>query len=288
MRNHFRFLFSCGHGCSDCKRRFWRQKEKDDEVHKCTVSNSGKRKKQRHHLPYIEMKPENEKVFTFFMKALARSTITGVNRLASSRNVIRKVLWCLVSLFCLVGFMYQAINFAVVYNSSPTEVVLRVENEGTLAFPSVTVCNNNRIRRSEFCKLYPDRCSPNVTRLEISEREFLRIHKEALVDKQFDFRYQLGHSYSIVSGCVFKGTEILKGEECLHFFGTVRFQGICYYSYRRFSLSFDPDFGNCFSFSTRGRKNGEHLAAREADFWQDENGLTINILFKAYSKIEYN
>ncbi|GFV00138.1 uncharacterized protein TNCV_4058091 [Trichonephila clavipes] len=94
---------------------------------------------------------------------------------------------------------------------------------------------------------------------EISENEFIRIHKEALVEKQFDFRYQMGHSNNIVTGCIFKGTPHLRGNECL----------------QRFSLSFDPDFGNCFSFSTRGRKNRRPLSAREADFWQDENDLTL-------------
>ncbi|GFY51293.1 uncharacterized protein TNIN_124281 [Trichonephila inaurata madagascariensis] len=152
--------------CAGSKRR---------KARKCRSAPSSKpRRRVRHsHLPYIETHPENEKVFTFFMKALSRSTITGVNRLASSTNIIRKTLWCLVSLFGLIGFMYQAFYFTAVYNSSPTEVVLRVENEGTVTFPSVT---------------------------EISEEEFIRIHKEALVEKHFDFRYKLGHSNNIAAG----------------------------------------------------------------------------------------
>ncbi|GBM16172.1 hypothetical protein AVEN_126441-1 [Araneus ventricosus] len=42
----------------------------------------------------------------------------------------------------------------------------------------------------------------------------------------------------------------------------------------RFDLYFDPDFGNCYSFSARG-KNGDVLSASEADFWQDENDLIL-------------
>ncbi|GBM16170.1 hypothetical protein AVEN_126439-1 [Araneus ventricosus] len=144
MKKQIAFLLKSICCCSHCTRTSCCQhKDKTEAVQPCNLSKRCKRKKGRRS-PYIETPPKDEKVFTFFMKALSKSTITGVNRLASTKNIFRKTLWCLVSLFCLGGFLYQAFWFAVVYNCSPTDVVLRVENDGTLEFPSVTVCNNNR------------------------------------------------------------------------------------------------------------------------------------------------
>ncbi|GFV00145.1 hypothetical protein TNCV_4058161 [Trichonephila clavipes] len=79
-------FWGSGYGCYCCiKRLCWRKKEKGGKVQLFAIKP---RKRERHsHLPYIETHPENEKVFTFFMKALSRSTITGVNRLASSTNM---------------------------------------------------------------------------------------------------------------------------------------------------------------------------------------------------------
>ncbi|GFQ89593.1 hypothetical protein TNCT_584271 [Trichonephila clavata] len=88
MRSHFKFLFCNGHGCSCCTKQLrWRQKEKSEKVQQGAIFKPRKKECRHSHLPYIETHPENEKVFTFFMKALSRSTITGVNRLASATNM---------------------------------------------------------------------------------------------------------------------------------------------------------------------------------------------------------
>ncbi|GIX97687.1 uncharacterized protein CDAR_257241 [Caerostris darwini] len=268
MRNQFALLFSGGRSCSNCATRCCNNYENKPDVVKSYDASKRARRKRGWHSPYIEVHSKHEKVLTFFLRALSRSSITGINRIASARSKIRRMLWSLVTFTCFIGFMFKGYEFAVIYNSYPTEVILRVENHGTREFPSVTICNNNRIRKSVYCKNYPEKCESNATHLGLSDREFLRIHKEAQIGKQHDFRLELGHSYTLINKCIFHGTQNLEVEECL----------------KRFSLSFDPDFGNCYSFSVRGRDNGEYLTASEADFWQDENDFFVlfNEAFEEY------
>ncbi|GIX84068.1 hypothetical protein CEXT_226911 [Caerostris extrusa] len=106
--------------------------------------------------------------------------------------------------------------------------------------PYIEAHSNMRKIRRMLWSLVTFTCFIGFMFKGLGDKEFLRIHKEAQIGKQHDFRLELGHSYTLINSCIFHGTQNLEVEECL----------------KRFSLSFDPDFGNCYSFSVRGRDNG--------------------------------
>lgn len=86
----------------------------------------------------------NISVFSFFIASLAKSSINGISNSTSTGNVIGRLIWIVVFIGCVSGFLYQASHFYRLYKSNPTVVQIEVENDGEVDFPAVTVCNTNR------------------------------------------------------------------------------------------------------------------------------------------------
>ncbi|XP_023228162.1 amiloride-sensitive sodium channel subunit gamma-like [Centruroides sculpturatus] len=63
-----------------------------------------------------------------------------------------------VFFLCLGGFLYQSVTFLNIYWTYPTVVDIRIEYKLNMTMPSITVCNNNRLRRSVYCKARPENC----------------------------------------------------------------------------------------------------------------------------------
>lgn len=83
-------------------------------------------------------------VFRFFITSLAKSSINGISNSTSTGNLIGRLVWIIVFIGCVSGFLYQASHFYRLYKSNPTVVQIEVENDGEVDFPAVTVCNTNR------------------------------------------------------------------------------------------------------------------------------------------------
>lgn len=86
----------------------------------------------------------NISVFRFFITSLAKSSINGISNSTSTGNLIGRLIWIIVFIGCLSGFLYQASHFYRLYKTNPTVVQIEVENDGEVDFPAVTVCNTNR------------------------------------------------------------------------------------------------------------------------------------------------
>lgn len=80
----------------------------------------------------------------YLVRSLAESSVNGVNRVASAKTGFQRVLWMLVLSICLGGFGYQTFEFLSIYYSKPSVVQIEVDNDGLVAFPAITFCNNNR------------------------------------------------------------------------------------------------------------------------------------------------
>ncbi|GFV00111.1 uncharacterized protein TNCV_4057821 [Trichonephila clavipes] len=64
----------------------------------------------------------------------------------------------------------------------------------------------------------------------------------------------------MIQSCIFNGIPKVGEEECR----------------KMLEYFYDPDYGNCFTIPPRNSK-GEILEAREADFWQEANDLSLLI-----------
>ncbi|XP_071035751.1 acid-sensing ion channel 4-A-like isoform X2 [Parasteatoda tepidariorum] len=199
----------------------------------------------------------NQSVTRFLLRSLAKSSISGVNSVVSAKNPLQRVVWAVVLVCCLSGFSYQTYHFTKLYNEKPSVVQIEVENDGLAEFPSVTFCNTNRIRRSMYCDFYKEKCKENPN-LTLSEKEIGDIMFDLMREGKFEKKRLLGHAEDMVQSCIFNGEPKLKEEECR--------QNLRY--------SYDPDYGNCYTIPAEN-KAGEILQAREADFWQEANDLSV-------------
>ncbi|KAF8795506.1 Acid-sensing ion channel 5 like protein [Argiope bruennichi] len=86
----------------------------------------------------------DQSVFSYIVKALSDSSISGVNKVFASKTSVQKILWFIVLSGCLSGFAYQTYNFSVLYRKKPSVVQIEVENDGLAEFPAITLCNTNR------------------------------------------------------------------------------------------------------------------------------------------------
>ncbi|CAL1270938.1 unnamed protein product [Larinioides sclopetarius] len=200
----------------------------------------------------------DQSVFRFIVKALAESSISGVNKLFSSKSLLQRAIWFIVLTCCLSGFAYQTYQFSKLYRKKPSVVQIEVENDGLAEFPAVTLCNNNRFRKSEFCNYKRDVCDASRDNLSISESEIGEVVFKLLSEKNVALKKKLGHSADMIQSCIFNGIPHVGEEECA----------------RILQYTYDPDYGNCWTIPPRNSK-GQVLEAREADFWQEANDLSL-------------
>ncbi|XP_055931842.1 acid-sensing ion channel 4-A-like [Argiope bruennichi] len=202
----------------------------------------------------------DQSVFSYIVKALSDSSISGVNKVFASKTSVQRILWFIVLTGCLSGFAYQTYKFSVLYRKKPSVVQIEVENDGLAEFPAITLCNTNRFRKSEYCKYKAEECAANPYNLTISEFYIGEVIFQLLSEKNLAMKEQLGHSADMIQSCIFNGIPQMGAEECSQ---------ILQYSY-------DPDYGNCWTIPPRNSK-GHVLEAREADFWQEANDLSLLI-----------
>ncbi|XP_055949093.1 acid-sensing ion channel 5-like isoform X2 [Argiope bruennichi] len=87
------------------------------------------------------------------------SLITGIPQIILARSITRKVFKSMVLICSLIGFVYQTTEFLKIFWNYPTVLDIDVEYPEVIESPAITYCNLNGIKRMEFCKQFPDRCS---------------------------------------------------------------------------------------------------------------------------------
>ncbi|XP_070558481.1 uncharacterized protein [Ptychodera flava] len=89
-------------------------------------------------------------------RAFALSTSChGIPRLAASKTVHRRSLWTLVIIIVLSGYVTHMSELLRTYFEYPVRTRIFKETNGSLQFPSVTICNANKVRLSELTKSSP-------------------------------------------------------------------------------------------------------------------------------------
>ncbi|XP_023219716.1 acid-sensing ion channel 1-like [Centruroides sculpturatus] len=198
----------------------------------------------------------------YCLNIFKESSIPGVNNIAAAKGKFERFIWIFIVICCLTGFIYQVTLFLRHYYNYPTRVQVLVKTEGLMEFPSVTLCNNNRIRKSEYCKYNKSSCSSDPIELDemkLKEKEIPKLQLQLLVEDRPDIRKILGHNISdMIVSCTFTGIPPMKGRECVN----------------RFEYFYDPDFGNCYSLESV-EDDGDALRASESDVWQELSELVL-------------
>ena len=84
----------------------------------------------------------------------ARDTnIEGVNNAGRSPSNIRKAIWLLIFIFLAALTVQDLVSLTKEFLSWPVDVSTRIDHKDAIPFPSVTICNQNRVscrRLKEF------------------------------------------------------------------------------------------------------------------------------------------
>ncbi|XP_070558969.1 amiloride-sensitive sodium channel subunit gamma-like [Ptychodera flava] len=94
--------------------------------------------------------PKKEKYGDVIQQFADNTTAHGIPRIVNSKYAWAKVLWFLIVGSSTGVFVWQASKLVTEYFSWPVDVSIDVISKKDVAFPAVTVCNMNRIRRSEM------------------------------------------------------------------------------------------------------------------------------------------
>jgi len=94
--------------------------------------------------------------FPTVLNEFARDTnIEGVNNAGRAPSNIRKVIWLLIFTFLAVLTVQDLVSLTKEFLTWPVDVSTTIDHEDSIPFPSVTVCNQNRVscrRLKEFLK----------------------------------------------------------------------------------------------------------------------------------------
>ncbi|KAI8492335.1 hypothetical protein Bbelb_297880 [Branchiostoma belcheri] len=108
-------------------------------VEKCLQDRDEKMKEQR-----------KKDIKTMTKEFCASTTAHGVNRVAEADTTRSRIIWTAILITCVALFVYQSAILIKSYFEYPVNVDIKVVDNKKLTFPSVTVCNNNRLRKSKL------------------------------------------------------------------------------------------------------------------------------------------
>jgi hypothetical protein len=115
----------------------------------------------------INNEKEEERNVKSTLKNFALNTnIEGINNAGRSREKIRIITWAVIFIF-LLGLTFNDIRQLVdEYLDYPVDVSTTLEHENAIDFPSVTICNKNRVSCKQLKKFLDTDCKENLESCE--------------------------------------------------------------------------------------------------------------------------
>ncbi|GIY35548.1 uncharacterized protein CDAR_109651 [Caerostris darwini] len=105
-----------------------------------------------------KMQPKKEENFSDYAKTLySNSLVTGIPEIVISHNWYLRIMRLVVFVCCIVGFIYQSLDFMDLYWKYPTILDIQITRKGEIMMPALTACDANGIRLSKYCQSYPCR-----------------------------------------------------------------------------------------------------------------------------------
>ncbi|GIY48865.1 uncharacterized protein CDAR_61 [Caerostris darwini] len=99
-------------------------------------------------------------ILRFSKSQFKQSMLTGIPQIIQARGTLRKLLKSFVLIVCFVCCLYQVWSYMEVYWKYPVIVDVYASNPSSITLPAFTVCEYNGIKRSKFCRSYPNLCTP--------------------------------------------------------------------------------------------------------------------------------
>ena len=94
-----------------------------------------------------------------------KTSISGVSNAGNAKHLSRRICWMVIFIVLLVLTIYAVIGVFATYIAYPVETAISLKRFSNIDFPSVTVCNQNRVDCTrvmeliDLCDQTPDNCS---------------------------------------------------------------------------------------------------------------------------------
>ena len=139
------------------------------------------------------------------------TTLHGFHFLTDSSSVLRRILWLLLMVVCLVILIVQIQTNYAKLQRHDSSVTKDIEFSRSLLFPAVSICNQNMLRRSKIldtdAQLYLDRID-YIKAEYMNSTEFMR-EQSRQINASFDLEKvvkEAGHNLtSMLALCLWKG-----------------------------------------------------------------------------------
>ncbi|XP_035696828.1 uncharacterized protein LOC118430223 [Branchiostoma floridae] len=97
-----------------------------------------------------EERPRNMTIPQLSKKFCSATTCHGLNRIAQAQSPVARFIWLSLVLTSLTLFLLQANLLITKYMDYPVQINVNIVVNHRLPFPSVTICNQNRMKKSEL------------------------------------------------------------------------------------------------------------------------------------------
>ncbi|KAF8770770.1 hypothetical protein HNY73_018260 [Argiope bruennichi] len=96
--------------------------------------------------------------FSEYAKNLySNSLVTGIPEIVIANNWRVRLIRLAIFICCIVGFIYQSLDFMDLYWKYPTILDIQITRKDEIMMPAITACDANGVRLSLYCKHYPCR-----------------------------------------------------------------------------------------------------------------------------------
>ncbi|XP_029633849.1 uncharacterized protein LOC115209554 isoform X1 [Octopus sinensis] len=202
--------------------------------------------------PTIEVPTDDEKPSSMFLHFAMNCSLHGLkNAFSESSKRPQKVIWLLLLMTCVAAALFQILDRILYFYQYPVSVLLDVNYNDSLLFPTITICNQNKFRATEAYKLGIYRMIENVNKAEnrsiAFSSEFIQ-QAEALNISERDLRQRISHTKEdMIIDCHWSSERC--GPE--NFTTIFTDEGVCY--------GFNTDASNPVKVASSGIENGLQL-----------------------------
>ncbi|GFS77926.1 uncharacterized protein NPIL_102261 [Nephila pilipes] len=108
-----------------------------------------------------------EEFSTYAKNLYSNSLVTGIPEIVVASNWYLRIIRFVIFVCCIIGFIYQSLDFMNLYWKYPTILDIQITRKGEVMMPGLTACDPSGIRLSMYCKTNP-------CKIPKAERRFCR------------------------------------------------------------------------------------------------------------------
>ncbi|KFM78077.1 Amiloride-sensitive sodium channel subunit alpha, partial [Stegodyphus mimosarum] len=225
----------------------------------------------------------------FTSTLLMNSSILPVSRMTHRQSKPSKIFWMLILIVCVFSCCYEAYRFFNIYLQYPVIINLDVQNNTSIDFPAVTICNLNRMKGYNKKCILEKRTWKECRQIVPLRRTSFTLVLSERVKYTLDVQNETEKSY-INQAKTFMNHYTNTDAESRRCYGYMLHELIQKCSFNSipcnesdFAFFQSMQYGNCYTFN---KDSGSNIALRNVSKVGSDNGLELHLDLKVYSYLD--